>query len=330
MRIAVVGAGSWGSALGVILAGSGHDVRLLARDAATASGLQNDRVNTQYLPGCPFPDTLSCGVVGESCSSAELTVAAVPSGALADTLPSLEGSQRIVVVSKGLDASGRVLSELVTEAYPSTPIAALSGPNLAAELARGIPTAAVAASTCEDTAALVRRAFASKSFRIYITDDIRGVELAGALKNVISLGAGISDGLGFGNNTKGALLSRGLSEIARLGLAMGARLETFLGVAGVGDLFATAASTLSRNYRVGRAVGEGKTVEQALAEIGQVAEGVPTSKTAAFLAEKHGVETVIMNAIHLVISGKKTPLDGVSTLMDRSNPYEGLGYVFDR
>jgi glycerol-3-phosphate dehydrogenase (NAD(P)+) len=235
-----------------------------------------------------------------------------------------EPYENVLVASKGLDPDGRVLTEM----FEGKNVGAFSGPNLAAELAKGIPTAAVVASPCEETAVMMRRAFMSPGFRVYITDDMRGVELAGALKNVISLGAGISDGLGFGNNTKGALLSRGLSEIARLGMAMGARLETFLGVAGVGDLFATAASTLSRNYRVGRSLGEGKSLQTALDEIGQVAEGVPTCRSAVLLAAEHDIEVTIINAIRRIIDEEIKPQEAVSHLMGRSTLQEGLGYAF--
>jgi glycerol-3-phosphate dehydrogenase (NAD(P)+) len=327
MKVTVLGAGSWGTALSLTLARAGHDVRLLGREDEALEQLLGVRENLRYLPGFVLPENVSFGTLDQGVA-ADIIVVAVPSIAIRDVLPFMGHAPIICVASKGLDSNGSVLADVVQEAHPNAQIAAISGPNLATELARGIPTAAVAASACEETALKVRDAFNGRTFRVYITDDVRGVEFGGALKNVMAIGAGMADGLGFGDNTKGALLSRGLSEIARLGIASGAKLETFLGLAGVGDLFATAASRLSRNYRVGYGLGEGRALDEILDEIGQVAEGVPTTDAAVRLARSKGVEVRIMEQIQMVLQGHMQAREAVGRLMERSTLHEGLGYVF--
>jgi glycerol-3-phosphate dehydrogenase (NAD(P)+) len=227
-------------------------------------------------------------------------------------------SPLVVVASKGLElGSSETLAEVVQDVLPDSRVGAISGPNLAVEIVRGVPTAAVAAFRDGADAERIRSAFMCRTFRVYVSEDIIGVELAGALKNVLAIAAGLSDGLGFGDNTKGALLARGLHEMSSLGLRMGAKLDTFLGVAGVGDLFATAASTLSRNYRVGRALGEGKTLSQAMHDVGQVAEGVATAEATMVLARRHGVSMPTFEATDNVIRARVRPLDAVAQLMER-------------
>jgi glycerol-3-phosphate dehydrogenase (NAD(P)+) len=230
-----------------------------------------------------------------------------------------------VLASKGLEViSGQLLTDVVLDVIPGARVGAISGPNLAVEIVRGIPTAAVTAFPNESDAEIVRLAFRCKTFRVYITDDVIGIQIAGALKNVVAIAAGISDGLGFGDNTKGALVARGLREMTLLGVARGARPETFTGIAGVGDLFATAASALSRNYRVGRALGQGGQLKDILESLDQVAEGVPTTHAAAILARSLGVQTPVMDAIRAVLDGRMRPIEGVALLMDRETPQEGL------
>jgi glycerol-3-phosphate dehydrogenase (NAD(P)+) len=253
-----------------------------------------------------------------------LAVVAVPSSAVRDVAPLLKGVRTLCIASKGLDQrSGAVLSDVVRAEVSQARLVALSGPNLAVELAQGVPTAAVSASQDASAAEEVRSVFMCKNYRVYVSDDMRGVELAGSLKNVMAIAAGMSDGIGFGDNTKGALLARGLNEMARLGVKMGARVGTFLGIAGVGDLFATAASRLSRNYRVGFGLGEGRTVEQVLSEIGQVAEGVATAETAINLAKTHGVSVPITEVVHAVIKNQIAPREAVNMLMERAPAKEG-------
>jgi glycerol-3-phosphate dehydrogenase (NAD(P)+) len=231
----------------------------------------------------------------------------------------------LLIASKGLDVvSSRLLSEVAEELHPGIVTGVITGPNLAVEMVRGIPTAAVVGFEDQAIADFVRQAFVSGSLRVYRSDDRCGLQLAGALKNVVAIAAGMSDGLGFGDNTKGALLARGWREMLTLGLAMGAKAETFMGIAGIGDLFATAASSLSRNYRLGRALGEGAKLATAIDALGQVAEGVPTAEAAVQLARKHGVSMPIFEGIEAVLRGRMDPKRGVAMLMERVTPDEQI------
>ncbi|MFZ4506609.1 MAG: NAD(P)H-dependent glycerol-3-phosphate dehydrogenase [Fimbriimonas sp.] len=326
MKVTVVGSGSWGTALTILLARNGHEVLLLGRNVEEIEVMRERRENLRYLPGFVIPDSVRYELLPYQVDESELTVIAVPSTAVREVVKDILGQHPLVVLaSKGLESTtGRMMTEIAAEALPNAVIGALSGPNLAIEIVRGIPTAAVSAFPDSDAADLVRNAFMCRSFRVYSADDVIGVELAGALKNVLAIGAGVSDGLGYGDNTKGALMARGLREMTRLGLSMGAKLETFMGVAGVGDLFATASSNLSRNYRVGRALGAGGTLAASLHEIGQVAEGVLTSEAALILGERQGIEMPVFRAIAEVIQGKIQPIEGVGRLMERSTPNEGF------
>ncbi len=319
MRVVVFGSGSWGTALTILLARNGHEVTMLGRDEEEIYLLRATRENLHYLPGFVVPEPASFALLLEAPAESDMVVIAVPSGAVAGILKYLVGSHPLVVVaSKGLEmGTGRRLSEVVSDRLPEATVSAISGPNLAVEIARGIPTVAIAACEDRETASLVRDTFNGPYFRVSISDDVVGVELAGALKNVLAIGAGMSDGLGFGDNTKGAFLSRGLMEMARLGAALGARAETFLGPAGVGDLFATASSQLSRNYRLGRALGQGALLTDAIHELGQVAEGVPTSEAVAGLARRSGVEMPVFAAVEGVLKAKIGPKQAVAMLMDR-------------
>ncbi|MCO5297011.1 MAG: NAD(P)-dependent glycerol-3-phosphate dehydrogenase [Fimbriimonadaceae bacterium] len=326
MTVTVLGAGSWGTALAILLARNGHPVRLAGRERDEVEAMRQARENLRYLPGFAFPDGLEVAWDGEPLPECGVWIVAVPSNAVREVMPFLTGAApRAILVSKGLEpGSAKLAAEVAAEVRPDADVAVLSGPNLAVEVARKIPTVAVAAARSLESAREVALLFNCGTFRVYLSDDVRGVELAGALKNVLAIGAGISDGLGFGDNTKGALLARGLREMTRLGVAMGARVETFMGVAGVGDLFATAASSLSRNYRVGRSLGEGRSLADALEAIGQVAEGVPTSAAAVLLGRRHAVETPIFETIHLVIHGQLTPMQGVAKLMENIPKPEGF------
>ncbi|WP_025227939.1 NAD(P)H-dependent glycerol-3-phosphate dehydrogenase [Fimbriimonas ginsengisoli] len=320
MHVAVLGSGSWGTALTILLARNGHCVTLLGRNEEEIRDLRETRENHRYLSGFTIPENATFSMLGQDALDVEMTVVAVPSGAVRDIVSRIRGNHPLVVVAaKGLEAhSSKLMTEVVAEALPGAETGVLSGPNLAVEIAKGIPTVAVAAYRSREAAERVRDAFNCPSFRVSVSDDVVGVELAGALKNVLAIGGGMSDGLGFGDNTKGAFLSRGLMEMARIGSAMGARAETFLGPAGVGDLFATAVSRLSRNYRLGRALGEGRTLEQALAELGQVAEGVPTSEAVGQLARIHGVDLPVFMAVEAVLKGLVSPQKAVALLMERT------------
>jgi len=327
MNVAVIGAGSWGTALSLVLARNGHDVVLMGRNSEDLAAMTSVRENLRYLPGFVMPESVRFGLLGDTGgASPELWVMAVPSGAVRGAADCLARTTTpILVAAKGLElGTGKLMSEVVAEACPFAPIAAISGPNLAIELARGIPTISIVASEIEPLADQIRAAFSCPALRIYITADLKGVELAGSLKNVLAIAAGMSDGLGYGDNTKGAMLARGLGEMLRLGRALGAQAETFIGVAGVGDLFATANSKLSRNYRVGVALGQGSALDVALRELGQVAEGVPTSEAVMKLARLHQVEMKIFEMAHEVIRGRIDPRAAVTLLMERTPKYEAV------
>ena len=319
MRAVVLGSGSWGTALAILLGRNGHDVLVLGRDEEEIAAIDRLRENLRYLPGFAIPPSVRAAPLGER-AEADLAVVAVPSGAVREIAAFLPtGALRIVVASKGLEPmTGRFMADVLAEARPDARVGVLSGPNLAVEIARGVPTVALAAFAERADAEATQAAFTNAAFRVSLTDDVVGVELAGALKNVLAIGGGMSDGLGFGDNTKGAFLSRGLMEVARLGAAMGARPETFLGPAGVGDLFATANSRLSRNYRVGYALGQGAPLEDALESVGQVAEGVPTSEAAGILARRYGIELPVLAAVEAVLRGRIVPAKAVALLMERT------------
>lgn len=325
MDVAVVGAGSWGTALTLVLARNGHQVGLFGRDDETLAHLRACRENLTYLPGHVLPENVSYHTIESFPETCPLTVLAVPSGAVREVATQIKGSQTICIASKGLDAaSGSVLSDVVSQVVSGATLVALSGPNLAVEIAQGVPTVAVSASPEEHAAGKVRDLFMCKTYRVYTSNDMRGVELAGSLKNVMAIAAGMSDGLGYGDNTKGALLARGLNEMARIGIKLGSSVDTFLGIAGVGDLFATANSRLSRNYRVGFGLGQGGKIDAILKELGQVAEGVPTADTACRLARQHGVEAPITQVVDNVIKDRLSPRESVSLLMERSPNKEGV------
>jgi glycerol-3-phosphate dehydrogenase (NAD(P)+) len=322
MRVAVIGAGSWGTALAWLLGQKGYTVWLWGRDAAQIERIAAERVNHRYLPEARLPETVCPTHETTPLGGCAVWVLAVPSGALRAAL-ALEPPPNaiLVIAAKGLEPNtGKLLTQVVCEATGNSEarMVVLSGPNLAVELVRGAPTATVAASRSLTCAEQVQELFMTPPIlRVYTNDDVIGVELGGALKNVYAIGAGISDGLGFGDNTKATLLTRGLAEMMRFGAAMGARPETFMGLTGVGDLFATAVSRLSRNYRLGRAVAEGKTAEQAVAELGQVAEGYPTALVAQSLAAQWGVEMPLLNAIASILRGERAIRDALESLMTR-------------
>ncbi len=322
MQIAVIGAGSWGTALAWLLGQKGYTVWLWGRDAAQIQQLAAERVNRRYLPEARLSETVYPTHETTPLRKCSIWVLAVPSGAVREALCLQPPANAILVIAaKGLEpGTGKLLTQVVCEATGDSEArtVVLSGPNLAVELVRGAPTATVAASRSLTCAEQIQELFMTPPIlRVYTNDDVIGVELGGALKNVYAIGAGISDGLGFGDNTKATLLTRGLAEMMRFGAAMGARPETFMGLTGVGDLFATAVSRLSRNYRLGRAVAEGKTAELALTELGQVAEGYPTALVAQSLAAQLGVEMPLLNAIASILRGERAIRDALESLMTR-------------
>jgi glycerol-3-phosphate dehydrogenase (NAD(P)+) len=325
-KAAVIGAGSWGTALAFCLGSKGIEVALWGRDADDLHSIEAERENPAYLPGVKLPGSVNAEPdLARALSGAAMTVEAVPSDGVADVCARirdhLEEGTTLVSATKGLEPEQGLRTTELFESLLGQDIArrsvVLSGPNLAVEVVRGVPTASVAASEDVAAAELVQLAFASPAFRVYTNEDVKGVELAGALKNVIALAAGINDGLGFGDNTKAALIARGLAEIVRLGVALGAREETFYGLAGVGDLFATCASKLSRNRTVGFGLGQGKSLAEVLQAMTQVAEGIPTTKAAVGLARRCGVEMPITEQVYRVLFEGKSPESAVTDLMTR-------------
>ncbi len=322
--ISVLGSGGWGTALALHLDKCGHKICLWSYFPQESERLKNDRENKEFLPGVPFggADLVFTSNLEEAAAFGELIVSAVPSKAVRSTARKLSGvadGKILVNVSKGIDESSlKRISEVFAEQLPSSPIVVLSGPSHAEEVARGIPTTNVAASSDPDAARLVQSLFNSETFRVYTNPDVCGVELGGALKNVIALCAGITDGCGFGDNTKAALMTRGLHEITRLGVKMGAKEKTFAGLSGVGDLIVTCTSMHSRNRRAGILLGQGKSLNEALEAVHTTVEGVGATKAAYALGLKYGVELPIINQAYAVLFEGKNPSQAVRDLMTRA------------
>ncbi len=319
---AVVGATAWGTTLAIHLARNGVRTTLVARTVEEAGILRTDRTNARRLPGAVFPDDLQVGVGPFGVADADLVVFAVPSGSLianARTVaPAVAPDAALLSATKGIEAeTGRRMTELLAEALPGRAVAAISGPNLSREVVSGMPGSTVIASQDGRVDAL-RAAFHSASLRVYTSEDVVGVEFGGALKNVIAIAGGMADALDFGHNAKAALLTRGLAEITRLGVAAGADPLTFQGLAGLGDLIATSYSPLSRNRRLGELVGAGQSLATALGALGGTAEGVPTVLAALRLASRLGVEMPITERLQSVLSGRQSPLEAIHVLMGRS------------
>lgn len=330
MKIAVIGAGSWGTAIAALL-GEGHsDVALWARDAALAAALTATRRNERYLPAVVLPDSVTCTAdLAAAARGAGLVVIVTPSHAVRATAaalaPHVAPGAVIVTAAKGLEiGSLKRMSEVVAEEIPAAAgsVVALSGPNHSEEVAMRQPAAAVAASSSRQAAEAVQDAFMAPYFRVYTNPDIIGVELGGALKNIIALGAGVADGLGFGDNAKAALMTRGLAEITRLGVALGARPLTFAGLAGIGDLIVTCTSRHSRNRRAGLALAAGRAVGEMDGETGMVVEGVRSAKAAYELSRRLGVAMPITEEIYRVLYEGASPKEAVMRLMGRGRTHE--------
>jgi len=326
MKIAVLGAGAWGTAL-AINAGAHHTVTLWARDAAQAQAMQAERVNTRYLPDLPFTDGLhvSSSPLGAWLAEQDLVVIGSPMsglrGMLTQLAPILGSQVPVAWLCKGFEAAlngdGLMAHEVRAQVAPALRGGALSGPSFAQEVARGMPTALVAAS--DDAAArdAMVQAFHNNSLRVYANDDIVGVEVGGAVKNVSAIATGLCDGLQLGLNARAALITRGLAEMNRLGLALGAKTETFMGLSGLGDLVLTATGDLSRNRRVGLALAQGMTLQQAVDSLGHVAEGVYCARTVVQRAQHLGVDMPIAQAVVALLDGQMTPVQAVAELMGR-------------
>ncbi len=334
-EVAVLGAGAWGTCLAGLLHAKGCDVSLWARRPEQVEAIRRDGENRRYLPGCPVPAALPITTDRLAASrGARALVFAVPSQCLRETARAAAAAAPpdavLVSAVKGIEEGSlsrmtEVLAEEMGGARTGAAdrLVALAGPSHAEEVARAQPTAIVAASRSVPAAQTVRDLFSTETFRIYTSDDVAGVELAVSLKNVIAIAAGICDALGLGDNTRGALLSRGLAEITRLGTAMGARERTFWGLAGLGDLVTTAVSRHSRNRRVGEEVGRGKPLSEVLDGLQMIAEGVPTTRCAVRLAERHGVDVPITREVHAVLFEGRDPRQAITQLMARNPKEEG-------
>ncbi|MEJ6024250.1 NAD(P)H-dependent glycerol-3-phosphate dehydrogenase [Ramlibacter sp. PS4R-6] len=323
MKIAVFGAGAWGTALAVNAAAR-HDVVLWARDAAQADALRRGRTNARYLPGVDLPQqvTISSDAdVVPLAAACELAVVATPMAALRGMLSSLSAQASPVVwLCKGFESSGAeglLGHEVQAQSAPALRCGVLSGPSFAEEVARGRPTALVAASADAAVRQLLVDAFHNDRLRVYANDDVPGVEVGGAVKNVLAIATGLCDGLGLGLNARAALITRGLVEMTRLGVALGARPETFMGLSGLGDLVLTATGDLSRNRRVGLLLAQGRSLADATASLGHVAEGVLCARAVVARADRLGVEMPIAQAVAALLEGSVKPHDAVAELMGR-------------
>lgn len=325
MNAAVIGSGAWGTALALRLLNNGNRVLLWCRDREKAGKMAESGVNPR-LPEVPLPKSLEITGDLERLSSCDLAVIASPSFPMREVCrraaPYLRREAVVVSVTKGIEPGTLLRMSQVAEAEMGRPVVALTGPSHAEEVARGIPTACLAASPDRKLAEFVQDAFMSDSFRVYTSPDIIGAELGGALKNVIALCAGVSDGLGYGDNTKAMLMTRGLTETARLGIAMGARRETFAGLAGVGDLIVTCTSMHSRNRRAGILIGQGVPVQAAMEQVGAVVEGYYAAQSAWELCRKTGVDMPIVQAAHRVLYEGLEPGQAVRGLLTRQRRAE--------
>lgn len=321
--ISVLGAGSWGSALAILLARKGIPTMLWGRDAHHIARLQKSCYNERYLPGVRLPKNLAVTAdLAEAVSFANDLLISVPSVAfracLNDIKPFLHQNHRIAWATKGIElSSGQLLHRVVEEVIGLRSMSVISGPTFSSEVVQELPTAVTVAANEPAFAQAIAEKLHTPTFRAYYNDDLIGVELGGALKNVLAIAAGITDGLGFGANTRAALITRGLAEMTRLGTALGGKAETFMGLAGLGDLVLTATDNQSRNRRFGLLLTQGRNIEAALAEIGQAVEGYPTAREAVRLANQQGIEIPIMQEVYRVLYEGISPKQAVHNLLQR-------------
>lgn len=326
--VSIIGAGSWGTALAVSLAKKGTRVKLWVYEPEVCDDIKNKKENVRYLPGVQIPDNvIPTNSQEEAIQDTGLTVLAAPAQLVRPVTKQIASyipkDHIIANVAKGIEVKTlKRLSEVIEEEIPQARVAVLSGPSHAEEVGRDIPTTLVSASKDEKVAETVQRIFMSPTLRVYTNTDIKGVEIGGALKNIIALAAGISDGLGYGDNTKAALMTRGIVEIARLGKAVGASILTFSGLSGIGDLIVTCTSMHSRNRRAGILIGQGKTLDETLHEVGMVVEGVKTCEAAYELAKKLDVSIPITSELYEVLFRGKEPKMAVEDLMSRDRTSE--------
>ncbi len=327
-RVSILGAGTWGTALAILLSKNGHKVTLWSKLEKEVNALNADRKHVPNLPEAELPDDIVVTAdLAQALVQPELIVFAVASPFVRDVAKTVKEyvkpGQIIVNVGKGIEAATlETLTDIIKEEIPEADVAVLSGPSHAEEVSRGIPTTCVVGATTKKTAVFIQDVFMSEFFRVYTNPDVTGIELGGSIKNVIALAAGIADGLGFGDNTKAALMTRGIAEIARLGYAMGCKIETFAGLSGVGDLIVTCTSKHSRNRNAGYLIGKGYTPEEAMKEVNQVVEGVHCAKAAKALSEKYNIQMPIVEQVNLVLFEGKNPKAAVADLLLRDRTIE--------
>ncbi len=327
-RIGIIGGGSWATSLAILLSKKNFIIDLWVRNKSQLDKIYISRENIKYLPGVVIPSNVNItNSLSDALEGKDIIVMAVPSHAIRETLEKgkkhIKPEQIIVNVAKGIENNTLLrVSQVVAEILPENRYAILSGPSHAEEVAKDVPTTVVAASEDKETAQYVQDIFMSPKFRVYTNSDVIGVELGGSIKNIIALGAGISDGLGYGDNTKAALMTRGIIEMGRLGEKMGARKSTFAGLAGIGDLIVTCTSMHSRNRRAGILIGEGSTLEEAVEKIGMVVEGIKTTKSAYELSLKHEAEMPITKELYGVLYEGKEVNNSVVNLMLRDKKQE--------
>lgn len=328
MKIGVLGAGSWGTALAVLLHENGHEVTLWSIDKREVAMIDEKREQVEKLPGVRIPDRIAVtNDVESSVAGKDILVMAVPSIFIRSTskmiAPYVKEGQLIVNVAKGIEEETLMnMTDIIEDEIKQARVGVLSGPSHAEEVGRRIPTTVVAGAHDKKTAEEIQEAFMSPVFRVYTSPDMVGIELGAALKNVIALAAGIVDGLGLGDNTKAALITRGIAEITRLGLAMGGRFETFIGLSGIGDLIVTCTSTHSRNHNAGYLIGQGKSCQEAMDEVKMVVEGVYSAKAALALAKKYNVEVPITEQVNQVLFEGRSAKDAVTSLLMRNRTSE--------
>lgn len=327
-KVSVIGAGSWGTALAILLEKNGHEVTLWSHREEEAKELAKSREHKSKLPGVQIPERIEItGNLESALQAKDALVFAVPSVAVRSTAkkvaPYVKKGQLIVNVAKGIEETTLMtLTDIIEEEIPGAKGCVLSGPSHAEEVSRGLPTTCVVGAKDKETAEFLQNVFMSPVFRVYISPDILGIELGGALKNVIALAAGTADGLGYGDNAKAALITRGITEIARLGIAMGAKADTFYGLSGIGDLIVTCASKHSRNRKAGYLMGQGRSMQQAMDEVNMVVEGVYSAKAGLALSQKYKVEMPIIEQVNKVLFEGKAPAAAVKELMVRDKKIE--------
>lgn len=327
-KIGIIGAGSWGTALSLLMHNNGHEVTIWSIIESEVEMLKTKRQHESKLPGVVLPEEIQItGSLKEAMEEKDVLILAVPSLFTRSTSHMmreyLKEGQKIVNVAKGVeDGTLMTLSAIIEEELPGAEVSVLSGPSHAEEVGKCLPTTCVVGAHTRETAEYLQNLFTSPVFRVYISPDILGIELGGALKNVIALAAGIADGLGYGDNTKAALITRGIMEIARLGVKMGAKTETFCGLSGIGDLIVTCASVHSRNRKAGYLMGKGYTMKEAMDEVKMVVEGVYSAKAAMGLSKKYQVELPIISQVNKVLFENKSAAEAVNELMLRDKKLE--------